>query len=195
MKNLFKKKLLSGITLIELLVSVSLFAIIVISTTQIFIMVLQAQRRVVAIQNVQESIKYFFEVASKEIRTAVQNTDDENFCDDPNFSENSLFGLHNNTLYLRNQDDECVKYFLGTGDNEGRFMIERKLAGSDIGEAVPLSPDEIIIDELSFNVVHRESDKQALVTINVLAKSKGEEGEMTAIRLQTSIASRFYRWE
>lgn len=186
MNKFFKnKKILPGITLIELIVSVALFVVIVISSTQIFVMVLQTQRRVIAVQNVQESIKYFFEVASKEIRMAVQNIDNDFFCDDPNFPENSLFGLNNNTLYLRNQDDRCVKYFL----DDGRFMIERE------GASVPLSPNEIVIEELTFDVISRDVDKQALVTINVLARSKGQEAEDTEIRLQTSIASRFYRWE
>lgn len=186
MKKIFKKKLTLGITLIELLVSVSLFAIIVISSTQIFVMVLQTQRRVVAIQNVQESIKYFFEVASKEIRMAVKNID-ENKCD--HFTEEDvLFELTGNVLKLRNQDDECVKYYLGEGDNAGRFMIERR------GVSVPLSPDEIIIEDLSFNLVNRDNNNQALVTINILAKAKGELADQTEIRLQTSISSRFYRW-
>ncbi len=182
-KFLKNKKILSGITLIELLVSVTLFVIIVLSATQIFVIVLQSQRRVVAIQNVQESIKYFFEVASKEIRMAVRNQGEE-IC--PSINENELFKLVNdNELYLRNQYNECVKYYL---END-RFMIERE------GVSVPLSPDEIIIEDLKFIVVPRTVNNQAYVTINVLAKSKGEEGDETKIRLQTTVASRFYRWE
>ncbi len=181
-KFLKNKKILPGITLIELLVSVTLFVIIVLSATQIFVMVLQTQRRVVAIQNVQESIKYFFEVASKEIRMAKQNVD-ENRCID--FSENVLFELNGSELYLRNQYDECVKYYL---END-RFMIERE------GVSVPLSPDEIIIEDLKFTIEPREVNNQAYVTINVLAKSVGQEADETEIRLQTTIASRFYRWE
>jgi len=186
MNNFFKnKKILPGITLIELLVSVTLFVVIILSATQIFVMVLQSQRRVVAVQNVQESIKYFFEVASKEIRMAVQNENDVNFCNNPNFPVNSLFGLNGNTLYLRNQDNECVRYYL----ENNRFMIERK------GVSVPLSPDEIIIEDLKFTIEPRGVNNQAYVTINVLAKSVGQEADDTEIRLQTTIASRFYRWE
>jgi type II secretory pathway pseudopilin PulG len=189
MNNFIKrKKILNGITLIELLVSVSLFVIIVLSSTQIFVMVLQAQRRVVAIQNVQESLKYFFEVTSKEIRMARQNIIDENNCN--SFSNNFLFDLEGtSTLYLRNQDNECVKYYLGSGENDGRFMIERE------GVSVPLSPSEIIIDELSFELVNREDSNQAYVTINILAKSVSRENEEVEIRLQTTVASRFYRWQ
>ena len=187
MKNKFlkRKKILAGITLVELLVSVTLFVVIILSATQIFVMVLQSQRRVVAVQNVQENIKYFFEVASKEIRMAVQNVNDDKYCNDPNFLENSLFGSDGNTLYLRNQDNECVKYYL----ENNRFMIERE------GVSVPLSPSEIIIEDLNFSVVPRGADKQAQVTINVLAKSESREGEETEIRLQTTVTSRFYRWQ
>ncbi len=180
-----RKKTLAGITLIELLVSVTLFVIIVLSATQIFVMVLQTQRRVVAVQNVQENLKYFFEVASKEIRMAVQNVNDgDNFCSD--LTENALFELVNtDTLYLRNQDNECVKYYL---END-RFMIERETV------SVPLSPDEIIIEDLKFTITHRGENNQAYLTINVLAKSKGQEADETEIRLQTTVASRFYRWQ
>lgn len=188
-KFLKTKKILSGITLIELLVSVSLFVIIILSATQIFIMVLQIQRRVVAVQNVQESLKYFFEVTSKEIRMAVQNINDENACD--SFDYNVLFklGIADDILFLRNQDNECVKYYLGANEYAGRFMIERE------GISVPLSPSEIIIEELSFDLSPRTNVSQAYVTINVLAKSVSRDDEEVEIRLQTSIASRFYRWE
>ncbi len=149
-------------------------------------MVLQAQRRVVAVQNVQESLKYFFEVTSKEIRMAVKNVADE-IC--TNFTEDALFHLVGaNNLYLRNQDDECVRYYLGTGEDAGRFMIERE------GTSVPLSPSAIIIDDLTFEVKERGHNNQAYVTINVLAKSVSRDDEEVEIRLQTTVASRFYRW-
>ena len=181
-KKLKEKKIFYGFTLTELLVSVTLFTIIMLTSIQIFMIVLQAQRRAVAVNNVQESLKFSFEVTSKEIRTAIKDSDDQ--C--PFIEENKIFKIeNNNTLYLRNQYGQCVKYYLD--EQEGRFRVERE------NVSVPLSPSAIIIDDLKFRLTPKGINNQAYINFNVLAKSVSRDGEEVILRLQTSIASRYYR--
>ena len=59
-----------GVTLIELIVAVALFSVTILSAMQIFQMVVEGQRSAIAAQSVQESMRYAFEIMSKEIRMA-----------------------------------------------------------------------------------------------------------------------------
>lgn len=54
-----------GFTLIEVMVSVTLFVVIMMAVTNIFKMVIDAQRNAIAAQNVQESLKYFLKSLAK----------------------------------------------------------------------------------------------------------------------------------
>jgi hypothetical protein len=179
MKKIIKKNK-SGIALIELLVSVTIFVVLMISITQIFQMVMLAQRQVIAVQNVQESLKYFFEVTSKEIRMSKRNPA-LNGCS--NIASGRLYSVvGDSTLYLRNHRDECVRYFL----SEGRFQVERR------GQSVPLTPAIIEVKDLRF-IVNEMAGEQAYITISILAENIGRDDEFSEILMQTTVASRYYR--
>jgi len=91
---MFNKSLKPGFSLIELLVSVSIFALIMVSSMDIFNMVIESQRGAIATQNVEESLKYFFEVTAKEIRMVKRNKN--SFC--PNVPNNGIYALSANSL-------------------------------------------------------------------------------------------------
>ncbi len=172
----------AGITLMEVIVSVTLFVVLMLTVTQIFQMVLISQRRSIATQNTQESLKYFFEVVSKEIRMAYRNDTDENQC--PIILAGEMFAQESGVLYLRNYHNECVEYYL---DVDGRFMIKR---GDK--EAQPITPNVIEVEDLQF-IITEEAGKQPYITINILAKARDRELAEAEIRMQTTVASRYYR--
>jgi len=58
MRLLKKIKNEKGVSLLELLVAVTLFSVVIISSTQIFKMVVDGQRNAIGAQNVQENIRY-----------------------------------------------------------------------------------------------------------------------------------------
>ncbi len=176
-----KHNLKAGITLMEVIVSVTLFVLLMLSVTQIFQMVLISQRRSIATQNTQESLKYFFEVVSKEIRMAYRNDTDENQC--PDIPAGAMFAQASEILYLRNYHNECVQYYLA----DDRFMIKRADK-----EAQPITPNVIKVEDLQF-IITEEVGKQPYVTINILAKARDEDLAEAEIRMQTTVASRYYR--
>ncbi len=63
-----------GFTFIELLVAMSVFAIIITSIAGTFAAVINAHRKAVAIQNTEEAGRYILEMMGKEIRMGVINT-------------------------------------------------------------------------------------------------------------------------
>ena len=186
MKIIFlKKKNKSGVSLVEVIISTTIFVIILLSMTGIFKMVLDAQRQAIATQNVQESLKFFFEVIAKEIRMAKRPV--------PGCSHlpaSQRFATSSNDfgeiLYLKNYHDECVVYKLEEDNGVTRFYVERD------GDGSWLSPRRVNINDLQF-FLHQVSGEQVYVSISLDANYIGREAEHSRMRVQTTITSRYYR--
>ena len=173
----------SGFSLMEVIVSVALFSIIVLSSTEIFSLVIKGQREAIASQNVQESLKYFFEVTGKEIRMARRN--DESCANVVNgeiftITSNSLGGV----LNFQNYYGECVSYELVNTGDVNRWQITR---GANSGY---ISPAKINIENLQFTL---NTTGQPIVTISLFAYAIGDQKEASEMEIQTSITSRYYR--
>lgn len=183
LKNNKIKQTKSGFSLIEVLVSVSLFVIIIMSATEIFAMVISGQRDAIASQNVQESLKYFFEVIGKEMRMAIRSNGS---CLD--VPSNQLFVVTNNgigdVLHFQNRNGQCVSYALSVDGESQRFRITRDFNSGFI------SPKMINIETLRFSV---NNIGQPVVTVAMKAWAIGEERFNSEMEIQTSITSRYYK--
>jgi len=189
MKNNLKHK--KGFTLIEVLVSVSLFSVIIVSVAGIFKLAIDGQRSAIATQNVQESLKYFLEVTAKEIRMAQTN---KGVC--PIIPNDSVFyistGSLGDILRFKNYYGKCVSYFLINDGVSNRFEIVRGDGGSsDISGFI--SPAKININDLHFSLNSLASSSQPMITINLNASAVGGNSLESAMTLQTSITSRYYK--
>lgn len=175
----------TGFSLIELIVAVSLFTGIMLSSTSIFKMVIDSQRSALAAQNVQESLKYFLEVTAKEIRMAQKN---EGIC--LGISPEEIYAVSeqdgSNSLSFRSYYDECVTYSLVTDGDTQRFRITRN------NESGFISPAAIYLDNLKF-VLSPVIDGQPMVTMSIKAHALGTAAARSEMTLQTSITSRYYR--
>ncbi len=174
-----------GFSLMEVMVSVLLFVVIIMSATEIFRLVIEGQRNAIASQNVQESLKYFFEVIGKEIRMAKR---DNGKCVDVPDDKIFMLNAGANVLKFRNFYDECVAYYLETDGDNQRFKIERTKDG--VLASGFISPDKIRIESLDFAL---DETGQPLVTINIKAYALGENRFKSEMEIQTSISSRYYQ--
>ncbi len=185
----FKNKI--GFSLIEILVSTTLFIIITTAALNIFKMVIDSQRSAIATQNVEESLKYFLEVTGKEIRMAKRNN---NLCN----SAMGIFDIYqkisvdtsSDSLSFRNYHDQCVKYYISEFQGVRRFAITRD------GITNYITPARINIDEVHI-VLHPEanagaSSTQATVTMELLAHAIGKDSAKSEMRIQTTLTSRYY---
>lgn len=169
--------------MVELLVVVALFALIVITSTQIFQMVLEGQRNAVAAQNVQENIRYALEVMSKELRMAKQS-DVECMA----AGTNKVYNISddNAILYFKNKDDQCVSYYL----ESGRLKINRNSIINFI------TPSDIVVSNMKFDVVDNliagEFTIQPTVTIELDVYNEGKDMHKQNLKIQTTISSRYY---
>lgn len=71
----------TGFTLIELLVAMAVFSLIVVSIAGIFVSILNAQRKAIALQVTQEASRFLLESMAKEIRMSVLNSYGSNYVD------------------------------------------------------------------------------------------------------------------
>ena len=176
---------LAGFSLMEVMVSVALFSVIILSATGIFNLVIDGQRGAIAAQNVQESLKYFLEVTNKEIRMAQKSA---GVC--PGILDDQIFVVTatstGDMLSFRNYYGQCVDYSLALDDDNQRFYVSRT------GEADFISPTKIRIDDLQF-VLNESTSTQPVVTINLRAYALNEKQFKSEMTIQTSIASRYYK--
>ncbi len=168
-----------GVTLLELLVSVGIFSVILLTTTQIFQMVISSQRLSVASQDMQESIRYTFEKMSKEIRMA--GRDESLSC----ASAGKIYKVSSDEseIFFVNYHGECVRYFLSGG------RLSRQ---ENSGEAQYMTPASLNISSLKFRVTGDDSEEQALVSVSFEMVSDAPGVQMSPMLVETSISSRFY---
>ena len=180
-----------GFTLIEVMVSVSLFAVIIISVAGIFKLSITAQRNAISSQNVQESLKYFLEVTAKEIRMAQANNGVcQGIAHDSIFSVTS--GDLGDVLNFKNYYGQCVSYSLQNDNSVYRFQITRS-NGDGTSLSGFISPLKIKINSLHFILNTVASSSQPMITINLNANSVNGNANESTMTLQTSITSRYYK--
>jgi len=188
-KNIIKNN--KGVTLLEIIVAVSLFTVVVLSTTEIFRLVISGQRDAIASQNVQESMRYSFEAMAKEIRMAtLGNHECESLFSPPVDAENKIYNIasgdNGEVLYFKNKNGDCVAYY----SENGAIMVRR-------GNKTALTtPAKIKITKLGFEVIDNpidaSSSAQPLVTIRIDIEAVGQEIYKGAIKMQTTLSSRYY---
>ncbi len=182
-----------GFTFIEMVVSIALFAVVALSSTQILKMVLEGQQSAITSQNIQENMRYVFEVMSKEARVATISNDE---CEDifsPSASaENKVFNEteinDNDALYFKNQYGECTVYYLS---DSGVMMITR---GEDTAST---TPNNLAINSLEFSIeddgIGEVHSMQPKVTVNMnVTTDTNDEMHKKEMKLQTTISSRYY---
>lgn len=173
--------------MIELVVSIMIFSVLILSATQIFKMVVDGQRGAISAQNIQENIRYAMEKMSKEIRMA-------------QISNQSCYGAAiykvfnpaggGTELYFKNKDGECVNYYLE--NNRLKIMVDNGTgAVADF-----ITPAKIEISNLKFYVdddfIGAFHSKQPYVTMVMDAKAIGNEMHQQKMKIQMTVSSRYY---
>ena len=198
-----------GFSLLEMMVAISIFIIIVVVTMDIFKNSIENQKNIVAVQNTQESMRYVFEVISKEIRLAKESNTD---CDSiitslgfPSVTANSklyhsaLTNDGKNILYFKNKDDECVAYYI---ENDSNGVSRLKIFRDDISDGFDntsfyITPDEINVNSFDFKIIDNTISAintlqpRATVRMEIIANNSQDIYKQT-INIQTTISSRYY---
>lgn len=182
-----------GASLIELLVAMTLFVVIMLSSTQIFKMVVDGQRNAISAQNVQENMRYAMEKMSKEIRMAgISNEDCKTIFTPPATAVYKVFNTAGggSKIYFKNKDDVCVAYYL----ENNRLKIKSGLGGSAMVDFV--TPAKIEVSNLKFYVVDdligAFHSTQPYVTMVMDVRAVGLAINEQRMKIQMTVSSRYY---
>lgn len=170
-------------SLIELLISVSIFVVLMITTTSLYFSSIEKHTMALNLQSVTEDIKYATEAMKKDIKN----------------SYIMALSTDGKTIYLNNKTKnfgsncepgnllDCLQYRFNSTENQ----IEVK-ANGDSG-FVPLTSSNIIIENFSFyidNAIANNDSKQPKVTIKFKAKAKNDSKNLSEVSFQTTVSQK-----
>lgn len=155
----------NGLTMIELIVAIGIFGLVIGMVVGIFVLSIISQRRIIALRNVEDNIRFASESMAREIRTGV------------NFSGGG------STLSFTNASGQSVVYRLNGS------AIEKSVNGGSTYSAVTGS--EITVNYLSFYLAGQTLGDGLQPRITVVIGVTGQIGNQTAnLKVQTTISER-----
>lgn len=189
-KNILKNN--KGTSLIEIMFAVSIFVVLIGLTLSVFKSAVESQKSAIAAQDIQESMRFLFEIISKEIRSAQVMDDTCDVCFSI-VSDKQVYYTDTDIFYFKNKDDECVAYYVDGNDD---LIIERDDGVTNI--FLPITPNDIKVTDLKFDVTDNDIgalpglkiQPRVTIKIEVEANSAGAHKQHTI--MQTTVSSRRY---
>ncbi|MFH1412637.1 MAG: prepilin-type N-terminal cleavage/methylation domain-containing protein [bacterium] len=135
----------NGLTLLELVIVVSLFSMMILATSRVFVKTIEIQERTMIEHNLQGNLRYAMGVLVYEAQQV--NTLCDNSCTGCSGTDSNHFFYTStgNELYFKNKDGDCVKYYLELDlNNISILKVDRPGATSE------LTSDEIDITGMKF---------------------------------------------
>ncbi len=185
-KNKHNKELTEGLnktkgyTLVELIVAVTIFAILVAAPTGIFVSSLKGQNRALILREITDNASYVAEYMSRSLRMALKDDLDGVSClsgDNVNYElEDS-----NHRINFKDHNEQCHSFYL----ENGRIKEER---GSEI---LFLTSDDLEVKQLEFRIYgeNQDDDNQPRVTLSFEIEKRGVSNS-PAVKLQTTVSQR-----
>ncbi len=185
------KKLLqdtSGLTLLELLVAVSLFTIVMVISTSMFLGAVDTQSRSVSSKTLQESLGYAASFMTAETTGALK---DPTICNGSCVSADDFFcSLAGDTqLVFRNAEGVCILYEIEEDNSIPRLKVTRDpFDGASVSDY--LTPSSVRLTDLAFNAGSANDgvDYIGSLTFALTGENASRAPYSDSLKLQTSIA-------
>lgn len=172
-KKSFKQKI-SGLTLMELVVSISLFAILILVATKTFTKITDIQNRTKDEQNIEGDLRYATGVFMDEARNALLHESPDSTCGGAGCT-----GVYfctdagGDTLYLRDKNNICVTYSL----------INNNLVVNRGGTTYTITSNDVVVNSVKF--LPSTLNDRVLIKL----KASGASDFKKSISYQTAITS------
>jgi type II secretory pathway pseudopilin PulG len=187
------KKIKKSFSLVEVLVSISVFAVIISIVSAFFISSLRTQNIVFKRQEVLSEISYAMEYISRSIRMATKNTT-EGAC---GMSENENYRLMSASddvgsgITFVDYSGHCKRFYYDT--NTKKFTEGRIISGTTWSD-IEITSSEINILSVLFTIEGEDQDDNLQPRVSFIIKSR-EKGLLfgslfQSIKTQTSVSQR-----
>ncbi len=171
----FNQKKEKGFTLVELMVSAFVFALLAGAIAGILTSGIQSQRIILKEQKNTSEMSYVMEYISRDIRMAKKDVDGTCINTDNNYQ---LIG--GNSIRFLNKDNKCHEYYLENNKIYQRKSDDKHSSG---WSEIPLTSQGIYVENLNF----KKTAKQPKITINLEFRDADEDDALT---LQTTVSQR-----
>lgn len=157
---------MKGLTLIEILIAVAIFAVVISVVLALFTTGIQGERKIIALQNVQDNATYLLGFMAKEIRMS------------------KISSATSDTLNITRPNGEAVTYFFDNANGE----IER----TDSVSSGPINSAQVLVTGSFYGTGIGSGDsQQPRLTIAMKVKTtSGKVEEEAEIKLQTTLSPR-----
>ncbi len=175
-----------GTTLIELLISIAVFAIAVGINANIFISTLKSQKRSVGVQNVTDNARYAMEVITRELRTMnVDLTLDNGYC---TFASCMNVNGDYSTIYFVSGSENRNLNIIKVSLNNGVIMFDDEVLLTPDDDMPITDSSKVNVVDLNFKVDNVSTSTQPRITIKMQVEPKNEPGNI--LNMQTTISPR-----
>lgn len=159
-----------GFTLIEILVAITVFVLLILMVTGIFLAVVSAQRKAAAVRILQDSVRYSIEAMSRDIRTGYG------------------FSISGNELRFTSTIGGRIQQVSYRLNNK---VLEKGVFSGSYYVFSPLTPSKLSVDYLNFYLSGEglEDQKQPRITVT-LGATAGQGIQKTKINIQTTLSQR-----
>lgn len=168
----------AGFTLLEMLVSIGIFSVLVVTAIDITLGISSAQLKTASLQAIQDNIRFSLELISKEMRTGT------------NYSLSSLCAPAGSEISFTTAADEQRVYYL----DAARKAIIRIKGGTACSNAVQFTAEEVSVDTLTIRLRGQTpgpNDGQPTITLALkISSSDPKFGGETSMNLQTTVVQR-----
>jgi len=174
-------------TLIEVVVTISVLSMVTLTIVGIFSTVVGMQKKVMGIQDVQNSARFLMESLSRELRMAI--IDDTGDCLPVAGLTFTIAAAGGTALRFKNYKHECVQYsFVPVGG-----IIQKTINDGGGPVTMNITENNIKVNQLKFFVRdNRVGGEHPFVTIFMELTKPNFSDEERTIRMQTSLSARSY---
>lgn len=152
-----------GFTLIELIIAIAIFVVVTSLVVSLLMTSLKGQKKVIAIQNVQDNARYLMEFMAKEIR--MSDIDSATYY----------------TLNISRPGGESVSYSF-VGDN---------IIRTDSSMSGPINSNQVLVNGRFYATgIGSGDNQQPKVTIVMKVETQGKPEEESEISIQTTLTPR-----
>jgi len=179
----YKLKASEGYSLIELMVAISVFAIVMSVSSGLFITSMKGQRKAFSNQNLADNVRYAMEIIAREIRMGRDFTIDN----DSGACANNCRILFTSSMPRR--DGKSVVFFLDPSAE--KIMFDDDTGSNPLANSITSANINVTNLDFNLNTNPENSAEPYRVTIVVQAESAGTAIDVkSSITLQTTIAPR-----
>jgi prepilin-type N-terminal cleavage/methylation domain-containing protein len=181
-----------GFTLVEMLVSVAIFAVVAVIALGALLAMSESNRKAEALKSVMNNLAFAMDSMTRTIRTGYDYT-----CDSSLEEVDCQSG--SNYLRLKDAYDDVVEYRFSQGNecDNNVGCIERK--GSTDNGFVPLTAKEVVVTDMSFFLLgsqrynpNKVDTTQPKVTIILHGYASSTAVQKTEFDIQTTVTQRIY---